>query len=66
MTIEETKKQQEQEAFFRILEEFNFANNAQWKVEIDGFVPQLQEIAMTVGKILKPEQLVASSLLIKS
>ena len=38
----ETKKQQEEQAFFRILEEFNVANNARWEVEIDEFVPELQ------------------------
>lgn len=67
---EELKVKEEQKAeqqkFLKGLSEFNEANNAQWEIEIDNFVPQLQEIAATIGKQLKSEQLVTMGLLLMS
>jgi hypothetical protein len=48
-------KEKEEIAYFKVLKEFNEANNAQWEVAIDKFVPQLQETAAAIGKRLKPE-----------
>ena len=38
---EEQKIKAEQQEFLKVLSEFNKANNAQWEIEIDNFVPQL-------------------------
>jgi len=56
----------ERNDFIKALQQFDEANNDAWELEADKFVEEMQELANTIGKQLKPDQLVVMGLLLKS
>lgn len=56
----------ERNDFLEALQQFDEANNTAWELEADKFVAEIQESAGTIGKQLRPDQLVVMGLLLKS
>ena len=56
----------ERNDFLKALQQFDEANNTAWELEADRFVEEMQELAGTIGKQLRPDQLVVMGLLLKS
>ena len=56
----------ERDNFLKTLQQFDEANNDAWELEADKFVEEMQELSGTIGKQLRPEQLVIMGLLLKS
>jgi superfamily II DNA or RNA helicase len=56
----------ERNNFLKALQQFDEANNAAWELEAENFVTEMQESASTIGKQLRPDQLVVMGLLLKS